>query len=185
MAKVTFVVAMSLDGFVSDCNGAIDTLYPDFAALRSSDLMREMVERTGAVLMGRRTFEMAEDPDWYAGNYEFQRPIFVVTDLAPECQPRETAELRFIFVTDGLESALCQAKTAAGDKQVSVVGGPAILQQLLRKGWLDELQVGVMPVLLCQGLRLFDCLQETEVKLEKTRVKETDARTDIWFRVVR
>jgi dihydrofolate reductase len=185
MGKVVFVMAMSLDGFVNDRNGAVGPLYPDFAALDTSDLMKELVEHTGAVLMGRRTFDMAGDPDWYAGNYEFQRPIFVVTDRAPKKAPMQTAELTFTFVTDGLESALNQAKTAAGARQVSVVGGPGLLQQLLRNGWVDELQIGVMPVLLGKGQRLFDGLEDVAIRLEKTRVQETDARTDIWFRIIK
>src|SRR5262245_41133610 len=98
-------MAMSLDGFVNDEHGSVELLYPDFAALDSSDLMKELVDNTGAVLMGKRTFEMQADSDWYAGNYELQRPIFVVTHQSAAKQPKQTEALTFTFVTDGLESA--------------------------------------------------------------------------------
>ena len=90
MTKTVFAMAMSLDGFVNDEHGAVDLLYPDFAALDNSDLMKELIGNTGAVVMGKRTFEMPDDPDWYAGNYEFQRPIFVVTNQPPSKQPKQT-----------------------------------------------------------------------------------------------
>jgi dihydrofolate reductase len=106
MTKAVFAMAMSLDGFVNDEHGSVDLLYPDFAVLDNSDLMKELIDNTGAVLMGKQTFEMPDDPDLYAGNYEFQRPIFVVTNQPPSKQPKQTEALRFTFVTDGLESAL-------------------------------------------------------------------------------
>ena len=74
---------MSLDGFVEDQNGSVARLYPDFAELSSSELMQAQIRSTGAVVMGRRTYEMAEDPDTYADSYEYQVPIFVVTKQAP------------------------------------------------------------------------------------------------------
>jgi dihydrofolate reductase len=135
--------------------------------------------------MGKRTFEMSEDPDWYVGNYEFQVPTFVVCEEAPAKVPKQTAELTFTFVTDGLESAIRQAKIAAGEKQVTVVGGPSIGQQLLRAGLVDELRIGIMPVLLGKGLQLFEHLDDLPVSLEKIRVQETGPRTDIWFKVGR
>ena len=185
MTKAVFVMAVSLDGFVNDEHGSVDVLYPDFAACDNSDVMKELIDNTGAVLMGKRTFEMPDDPDWYAGNYEFQRPIFVVTNQPPSKQPKQTEALRFTFVTDGLESALLQAKAAAADRQVTALGGPSIIRQLLQEGWLDELQIGIMPVLLGKGLRLFEHFENLEIMLEKIKIKEAGARTDIWFRVVK
>ena len=83
MSKVIAGMTMSLDGFVEDQNGSVARLYPDFAELGSSELMQEQIRSTGAVVMGRRTYEMAEDPDTYADSYEYQVPIFVVTKQAP------------------------------------------------------------------------------------------------------
>jgi dihydrofolate reductase len=185
MSKVIFVMAMSLDGFVNDRHGPVDPLYPDFTSLDDIDLMKEMVSETGAVLMARRMFEMAGDPDWYAGNYEFQQPIFVVTNRVPDKHPKQTGALTFTFVTAGLQDALTKARNAAGDKQVTVVGGPNLAHQLLRMELLDELQIGIMPILLGKGLRLFEHLEDIEIRFEKIRTKETGPRTDIWFKPLR
>ena len=125
------------------------------------------------------------DPDWYAGKYEFQRTIFVLTNQPPSKQPKQTAALRFTFVTDGLESAVQQAKAAARNRQVTVVGGPNMMHQLLQQGWLYELQIGIMPVLLGKGLRLFEQVDHLAMKLDKIKLKEAGPRTDIWFRVVK
>jgi dihydrofolate reductase len=88
MAKVIVGMTMSLDGFVADKSGSAN-LYPDLALLRSTEYMAAMIEETGAVLMGKRTFEMAENPDWYVGHYEYQVPIFVLTHEQPKsCRSR-------------------------------------------------------------------------------------------------
>jgi dihydrofolate reductase len=89
MATVIAGMTMSLDGFVADPNGSASRLYTDLADLRESAYMNVMIEETGAVLMGRRTFEMADDPDSYVGNYEFQVPIFVLTHHPPEIPPKQ------------------------------------------------------------------------------------------------
>jgi dihydrofolate reductase len=145
--------------------------------------MNEPIERTGAVVMGRRTFEMG-DPDSWVGEYEFQVPIFVVTHHPPEVAPKQDEHLTFTFVTEGAEAAVDQAKAAAGDKDVQVVGGPDLVGQLLNADLVDELRIDVMPVLLGGGLRLFDGL-EREPRLETQRVQEVGARTSLAFRVLR
>ena len=155
MAKVIVGMTISLDGFVADQNGNAGRLYPDLAALRHTAYMKDAIEQTGAVLMGRRTFEMG-DPDSYVGNYEFQVPIFVLTHHPPSVAPKQDEHLTFTFVTDGVESAVAQAKAAARDKAVQVVGGVSIAQQLLDAGLVDELHVDIMPVFLGIGLRSFE-----------------------------
>jgi dihydrofolate reductase len=174
----------SLDGFVTDTAGSAGPLYPDLADLQGTAYMDAAIEGTGAVLMGRRTFEMA-DPDSYVGNYEFQVPIFVVTHQPPETQPKQDDRLTFTFVTDGLESAVEQARAAAGDKAVQVVGGASVVQQLLRAGLVDELRIDVMPVVLGGGLRLLENIEPERVQLEKIGVQEVGARTSLGFRVVK
>ena len=182
MAKVIFGMTMSLDGFINDAGGGVAPLYPDLEALGQTELMREAVASTGAVVMGRKTFQMASDPDAYADAYEFQVPIFVVMRQAPSQHPRENGGISFTFVST-LEAAIAQARQAAGDKDVTVVGGPNIGQQLLRAGLIDELQIGIMPTLLGEGQRLFEALEGLQIKLRKTRIVETGQRTDIWFTV--
>jgi dihydrofolate reductase len=185
MASVIAGMTTSLDGFVADRGGAVDRLYPDLAALQGTDYMNAAIDATGAVLMGKRTFEMAEDPDSYVGNYEFQVPIFVVTHHVPRVAPKQDEHLTFTFVTDGVESAVAQAKAAAGKKAVQVVGGASVIRQLLHVGLVDELHLDVMPVLLGAGLRLFDDRALEGVRLEKIDVQETGARTTMRFRVKR
>jgi len=183
MATVIAGMTMSLDGFVADPQGKVGRLYPDLRDLRDTDYMSAAIEQTGAVVMGRRAFEMG-DPDSYVGEYEFQVPIFVVTHHPPETDPKQDERLTFTFVTEGVESAIEQAKTAAGDKAVQVVGGASVLQQLLRARLVDELRVDVMPVVFGGGLRLFDDIDPERVQLEKLGVQEVGARTSLRFRVV-
>ena len=181
MAKVVVGMTVSLDGFVEDQSGSAARLYPDLADLRDTAYMQDAIAETGAVLMGKRAFEMG-DPDSYVGNYEFQVPIFVVTHNPPPVPPKQDEHLTFTFVSDGVESAVAQATTAAGDKAVQVIGGVDVTRQVLDTGLADELRVDVMPVLLGAGLRLFgDGLDH--VQLEKLDVQEVGPRTSLTFRI--
>jgi dihydrofolate reductase len=172
-----------LDGFIHDRNGSLGRLYADFDALRDAPAFQEAIRNTGAVVMGRRTFEMG-DRDSYAEHYEFQVPIFVLTHSAPQQHPKENDHLKFTFVSDGIESAIAQARRAAGNRDVQVVGGASTIQQALNAALVDELQIDVMPVLLGEGLRFFEHIDTERIKLEKTRVEETTpARTSVTFKV--
>jgi dihydrofolate reductase len=129
---------------------------------------------------------MAEDPDWFAGNYEYQVPIFVLTHEPPKRQPKETNEITFTFVTDGIESAIRQAKVAAGDKDVNIIGAASTAQQCLKAGLADELHIDIMPVLLGGGLRPFEDVGPEQVQLERIKVVELPAgRTHLRFRVIK
>jgi dihydrofolate reductase len=165
-------MTISLDGFVADQNGHAGRLYPDLAALRYTTYMKDAIEQTGAVLMGRRTFEMG-DPDSYVGNYEFQVPIFVLTHHPPSVAPKQDEHLTFTFVTGGVESAVSQARAAARDKAVQVVGGVSIAQQLLDAGLVDELHVDIMPVFLGTGLRSFESSSLERARLEKSACRKS------------
>jgi dihydrofolate reductase len=175
-------MTISLDGFVADQNGNPGRLYPDLGALRPTAYMKDAIAQTGAVLMGRRTFEMG-DPDAYVGGYEFQVPIFVLTHQPPSVAPKQDEHLTFTFVSDGVESAVAQAKAAARDKAVQVVGGVNIAQQLFDAGLVDELHVDIMPIFLGTGLRPFESSSLERVRLEKVDVREVGARTSLRFRV--
>jgi len=183
MGKVLFGMAMSLDGFVNDRNGDVGRLYPDLEALRKTEMLQELIKTTGAVVMGRRAYDMAEGD--FTG-YEFQVPIFVLSHDVPEKVAKgENEGLSFTFVTDGIESAIEKAKAAAGDKYVTVIGGANTAQQCIQAGLLDEIQIGIVPVLLGEGLRLFEHIGTEQIELESTRVIESPGRTDLRFRVVK
>ncbi len=181
MARVIAGMTVSLDGFVADSYGSAGALYPDLAELQDAPYMKAMQDETGAALMGRRTFEMAEDPDAYTDSYELQVPIFVVTHTPPSVAPKRNERLFFTFVTDGVQAAVAQAVEAAGERAVTVIGGADLTGQLLEAGLVDELRVDVMPVLLGAGLRLFD--GTGPLALEKLGVEEVGVRTSLRFRV--
>lgn len=93
--------------------------------------------------------------------------------------------MTFTFVTDGIESAIEQAKAAAGDKDVTVIGGASTIQQCIKAGLADELHIDIMPVFLCGGLRLFENMGEAPIEMEKVGVSEIVGRTSIQFRVAK
>ncbi len=184
MGKVIAGTTMSLDGFMNDRTGNIERLYSDFSEFITASFFQEAVHNTGAVVMGRRTFELA-DPDSYAVDYEFQVPIFVLTHSVPPKHPQETDAVKFTFVTDGIESAIFQAKEAAGERDVQIVGGAGTVQQALNAGLCDELHIDIMSVLLGGGLRIFENIQSDKFQLERIKVEETTpTRMSIIFRVI-
>jgi dihydrofolate reductase len=182
MAKVIAGMTVSLDGFVQDAGGSFAALYSDHDELMDSAYMRTLQERTGAVLMGRRTFDLAEDPDGYAEGYEFQVPIFVVTHTPPPVEPKRNERLWITFVTDGVEAAVSRAAEAAAERDVVLIGGADVFRQLLAAGLVDELAVDVMPILFGEGVRLFD--GGPPATLEKLSVEEVGVRTCLRYRVV-
>src|ERR671911_431417 len=177
-------MTMSLDGFVAEAEANVDRLYADLAELQGTPYMTATIAETGAVLMGRKTFEMG-DPDSYVGEYEFQVPIFVLTHHPPRIPPKQDDRLTFTFVQDGVASAVAQAKAAAGDKAVQVVGGASVIQQLLQAGLVDELHIDVMPLFLGDGLRLFEHAALDCIDLESIGEESVGQRTGLRFRIVR
>jgi dihydrofolate reductase len=184
MAKVIAGMTMSVDGFIADRHGEPAGLYPDLAALQGTEYMTALIRETGAVVMGRGSFAMPDDPDQLADAYEFQVPIFVVTHRPPVRKPRENGRISFTFVTSGGPlAAVEQAEAAAGDRAVTIVGGPVLTTELLVAGAVDELHVDVMPVFLGAGKRFFDDPALADVRLEKLGVVEVGDRTSLRFRV--
>jgi dihydrofolate reductase len=176
-------MTMSVDGFIADRSGDVNRLYPDLAELRETELLQESIRTTGAVLMGRHAYDMAQGD--FTG-YEFQVPIFVLTNHVPEKAAKgENGQLSFHFVTDGIKSAFEKARAAAGHKNVVVIGGADTTQQCIRAGLFDEIMVGIVPVLLGEGIRLFEHLGDQQIELIKTKVIESPGRIDILYRVVR
>ena len=187
MPKVILGATMSLDGYINDRSGSMAVLYPDLEQWRDSQPGRKSIQTTGAVVMGRNSFALAENPDFYAEDYEYQVPIFVLTHRPPTKKPKENDRLTFTFVTDGIESAVAQAKAVAGDKDVNIIGAANTARQVLKAGLADELHIDIMPVLLCGGLRLFADMEEIgSIRLEKTKLDELPGgRTLMRFRIVK
>lgn len=183
LTRVIAGMTVSLDGFGADADGRIDRLYADFEALSRSPSPEAAIAGTGAVLMGRRTFEMG-DPASCVGAYEFQVPIFVLTTHPPALPPKRDDRITFTFVGDGLAAAVSQARAAAGTRDVQLVGGASAIQQALRAGLIDELHLDVMPVLLGGGLRLLGHIDPDRVRLETIGVETVGQRTGLRFRIV-
>ncbi len=159
---------------MNDRHGDVSRLYPDLQALRSTEMLQEEIRTTGAVAEGDLT------------DYEFQVPIFVLTHHIPaKVAKGENDQLTVTFVTDGIQSAIKKAKAAAGDKHVMVIGGANTAQQCLRAGLVDEIHMGIVPVLFGEGLRFFEPLVNEQMELERMRVFASPTRTDLWFRVVK
>ena len=186
MTKVILGLTISLDGFAEDINGSVGKLYPDLDTLRETEVLKESISSTGAVVMSKKEFSMAEDPDWMADNYEYQVPIFVFTDKEPEKHPKENDNLSFTFVTGGIKSAVMQAKAAAGDKDVTIIGSASTTQQCLRTGLADELHVDIIPLFLKRGYRPFEDITNNPLKVERINVIALPAgRTHLKFRFIK
>jgi dihydrofolate reductase len=203
MGKVVFNMTVSLDGFVAGPNDSPenglgdggDALFnwyfsgdteivlsegtpPLNVSAQSAALLKESVKTYGAGVWGRKTFEIAHA--W--GGHPPGTPAFIVTHNVPQEWAFEGSP--FTFVTDGVESAIRQAKEAAGRKDV-VVCTASILQQCLNAGLMDEIHVDVAPLLLGNGVRLFDHLEIDPIKLERIRVVDAPGVTHLGFRVVK
>jgi dihydrofolate reductase len=158
---------------------------------QDSELIEESVASTGAVVMGRKMFSggsggWEDDPranGWWGDDPPFHVPVFVLTHHAREPQRMEGGTT-FTFVTEGIESALAQARAAAGDRNVQISGGASAVQQFLRAGLVDELRVHVAPLLLGDGTRLFGEGGEP-IELEATRVLSSPKATHLRFSVGR
>jgi dihydrofolate reductase len=171
VGKVVLGVTISLDGFAEDSNGSVGALYPDLDTLHRTDLLKDSIHNTGAVVMAWKEFAMAEDPDW-VDNYEYQVPIFVLTDKVPQKHPKETRRLKFTFVTDGIGSAIGQAYAAAGLKDVTIIGSATTVQQVLNAGLADELQIDIIPIFLHNGFRPFENVDES-IRLKKLKSRRS------------
>jgi dihydrofolate reductase len=191
MALVICDMSISLDGYVTGPNDSRENPFGDgaqtlhdwiFDAATDEDraLLQEMLDGCGAVVMGRKSFDKNEgDGGWGDGGPVGDTPCFVVTHNKPT-RPYPSV---YTFVTDGVASAVEQAKRAAGEKVVGLHGA-TVMQQALPLGLVDEIRVHVIPILLGGGTPLFGSL-DSSITLERTHVLVTPAATHIGFRVVK
>jgi dihydrofolate reductase len=195
MATVVSEMSMSLDGFVADPSDEVGPLFdwygngevatptadPERWTFRTSETsalhLREQLERTRALVAGRRLFDIGR---WGETGQPFGNvPVFVVTHTVPDGWPRQDKPIT--FVTDGVERAVEQAKAAAGEGWVGV-GGANIAQQCLNAGLLDELHINLVPVLLGEGIRYFDDLSNSPLALDGPTVVEGTGVTHLAYR---
>jgi dihydrofolate reductase len=211
MAKLKFQMSMSLDGYVAGPNQSLDqplgeggmALHEWAFATRSfrethggeggetgvdDDQARAWNQDVGAYVMGRNMFGpvRGEWPDdswrgWWGDDPPYHAPVFVLTHHAR--QPLEMeGGTTFRFVTDGIESALAQAREAAGDGDVSIGGGASTVQQYLRAGLVEEMRLHVVPVLLGRGERLFDGVGDTLSEFECVEFVSSPAAAHFAYR---
>jgi dihydrofolate reductase len=153
-------------------------------------VVEEEKANVGAEIMGRGMFgppdggPWGDDPwqGWWGEEPPFHMPVFVVTHH--EREPLTLSDTTFTFVTDGVESALAQAKEAAGDKDVFIAGGGDVINQYLAAGVVDEVELHVVPILLGSGSRLFDGVGP-DLKLEQLRAVEAPGVAHLTYRVVK
>ena len=204
MGKVATGLSMSLDGFIAGPNDGPGSPLGDggerlfawysggdteyrlpgtemvfMVSPQSAQLLGEAHTNMGAFVTGRRTFDISNG---WGGSPPLGVPTFVVTHSVPQEWVYQGSP--FTFVTDSLESAVEQARAVAGDKNVAT-GAASIAQQCIRAGLLDEIHIDLMPVLLGDGIRLFDHLGAGPIELESTEVIEGAGVTHLTFRVVK
>jgi dihydrofolate reductase len=211
MSKVTCQISISLDGFAAGPDQSLDNplgvggerLHEWAIATDSwrrqhgqtggehnadSEVVEELTANVGAYVMGRKMFGGGDGPwdeswrGWWGEDPPFHTPVFVLTHHARDPLPLEGGTT-FHFVTDGIASALEQARAAAGGKDVAIAGGAQTVQQFLAAGLLDELYLHIAPVILGGGERLLENIGDPT--LEPVEVVGSPRATHIKYRVVR
>jgi len=190
MSKVVLEITISADGYIAGTgiseeqplglNGPLlhEWLF-DKQTPADAELLRHLMNTTGAVILGHHTYRTAITDAW-SGETPFAAPAFVVCHQ----QPAVKAE-GFHYITTGLGDVLQQAKTAAGSKNVWVMGGAQIAQQFLQQGWVDALHLHIAPVLLGNGTSLFTPGLFPQLRLNKKRQVDTPAATHVYYEIVK
>ncbi len=212
MSKVRVHIAVSVDGYVAGPNQSLENplgeggerLHDWLVALRewreahgmeggevnaSTPVVEESLANVGAEIMGRGKFgggpgPWGKDPwrGWWGEDPPFHMPVFVLTHHPRE--PLTLADTTFTFVTEGIDSALDQARTAAAGKDVVIGGGASVINQYLAAGLVDDLELHIVPLLLGGGARLFEGVGP-DLRLEQVRAIEAPGVTHLKYRVVK
>jgi len=186
MGKVLFGLSASLDGFIANNNDDPSLV---FAWMGSSmeqfhEVVGDALSENGAVIMGHRSFDQIySEQGWiFPDGTSIGVPVIVLQSQARASVKK--GQTQFHSVTDGIQSAIAQAKELAGEKNVALHGASSV-QQALQAGLLDEFHLSIAHVLLGEGVRLFDHLGASPIHLERTRTLETPGATHLSFRVVK
>ena len=200
MSKVTCHMSTSVDGFVAGPNQSLEKPFGDgvdedrlhgwmFQAAEENAAEISGILDAGAFIMGRNMFGPpgsgewdAEWTGWWGDDPPYHAPVFVLTHFPREPVPMKGGTT-FNFVTDGIESALEQARAAAGDANISIAGGAATVNQYLAAGLIDELHLHVAPMVIGTGERLFDGVGN--FALEQLGGRQTSLTTHMSYRVMR
>jgi dihydrofolate reductase len=188
MSTVVFDTSMSLDGYMTAADRTPEEpMGPGGLQLvawtSDTDYLERNIESLGAVIAGRTTYDTSV-PWWGSDGPSgaARRPVFVVTHRAPERGPEGGV---YRFVTDGIESALRQARAAAGDKVVTVMGGADLGRQYLAAGLLDEISIHLVPVLFGSGTEMFQPLDIGHVPLDLVEAVESPLAVHLRYRIVK
>jgi dihydrofolate reductase len=178
MARVLWHVTMSLDGVIAGPDDAMDWVFEDFSEAQN-ETAREVIAETGAIVMGRRTYEVEDRirSGIYGGAWT--GPFFVLTHDRPAVVPEW---MTGTFLDEGIDAAIARATEAAGGRSVGILGAD-LARQCLERGLLDEIVVHLAPVLLGDGVRLFAAPGGSRVRLEPIQVRRTGRLTDLRFSV--
>jgi dihydrofolate reductase len=195
MGRVISNMSISLDGFIAGPKGndkpnrelegldlLSDWMFGRMTERESVVLQEEKFKTVGAVIIGRRTFELGVGP--WGENPTYHAPCFVLSRDAREKIVKEGGT-SYTFVTDGIESAFEKARAAAGEKDIVVLGGANTVQQYIKAGFLDEINLNLVPVLLSEGIRLFEHTGADQIKLEQISVTDAPGVTHLRYRVLR
>ncbi|MBC8098264.1 MAG: dihydrofolate reductase family protein [Armatimonadetes bacterium] len=193
MSSVVCDISMSLDGYTAGPNVRVGNGMGDngirlhdwiFDAKTDTDaaIADEKFASTGAVVIGKRMFDVGFE--LWGDPPPFRKPVFVVTHEKRDPVPMKGGTT-YNFVMDGIEAALELARAAAGDKNVGIWGGANIIRQYLKAGLLDEMHIQLIPILLGDGIRLFESLDSDGIKLRKTSSIDTPSATHFRFEVVK
>jgi dihydrofolate reductase len=157
----------------------------------NDDVLREAFENVGASIMGRNMFGPVRGPwgnnpwkGWWGDDPPFHHSVFVLTHHARDPLSMQGGTT-FYFVTDGIESALGQARKAAGGKDVTIHGGASVIQQYLNSGLVDEIEIHIVPLLLGGGARLLENLEAYRIKVEPIRMLAGPGVAHLKYRVVK
>jgi dihydrofolate reductase len=189
MSKVVADISMSLDGYVTGPNQEVREQLHAWVFSRDevdAAVLRENVEATGAVVMGRRLFDIVDGPNGWSDDVGYGAwikatpPVFVVTHRRPQAV---RLKKQMTFVTDGVEAAITAARKAAGQQDVVVMGGADVISQSLTTGLVDELRIHLAPIILGAGTPLFKGGES--VPLVQSSVRVSRQATHLTYRLVR